>query len=97
MSELTNTFGHSYFFLEELVMYLKKLLRENIEEDLFKDSIKSLENDFLIIIEDDKYYLKEMYEAEHLIVRRLKLLTHEEVPNYKKLDKSFDEIEKEVA
>ena len=29
MNELTITFGHSYYFLEELVMYLKRLIKEN--------------------------------------------------------------------
>ncbi len=56
-------------------------------------SIKSLEKDLLIIVEDEKYYLKEMYEAEHLIVRRLKLLCHQEPINYKKIDKELEDLQ----
>ncbi|MBQ6477513.1 MAG: AAA family ATPase, partial [Bacilli bacterium] len=93
MNELTITFGHSYYFLEELVMYLKRLIKENIEEDIFKESINSLEKDLLIVVDDDKYYLKDMYEAEHLIVRRLKVLSHTESTTYKKIDKYLEDVQ----
>ena len=93
MNELTITFGHSYYFLEELVMYLKRLIKENIEEDIFKESINSLEKDLLIVVDDDKYYLKDMYEAERLIVRRLKLLSHTESTTYKKIDKYLEDVQ----
>ena len=93
MNELTNTYGHSYYYLEELVMYLQRLIKRSIEEDIFNESIKSLVTDLLIIVEDDKYYLKEMYEAEHLIVRRLKLLSHIDKTTYKNIDKRIEELE----
>ena len=93
MNELTITYGHSYYYLEELVMYLKRLLKIDIEEESFKEAISSLEKDLLLVIEDDKYYLKDMYEAEHLIARRMKLLTHVDPTKYKKIDKVLEDVE----
>ena len=93
MNELTITYGHSYYYLEELVMYLKRLLKIDIEEDSFKEAITSLVKDLLLVVEDDKYYLKDMYEAEHLISRRMKLLSHVDPHKYKKIDKVLEDVE----
>jgi exodeoxyribonuclease V alpha subunit len=93
MNELTITYGHSYYYLEELVMYLKRLLKIDIEEESFKEAITSLVKDLLLVVEDDKYYLKDMYEAEHLISRRMKLLSHVDPHKYKKIDKVLEDVE----
>ena len=77
MNEVCFSFGHTYLFKEEIVNYLKRLLRIPIDENKFNESIKLLIRDELLIIEEDRYYLKNLYDSENLIARRFKLLAHE--------------------
>lgn len=94
MNEVSNTYGHSYYFYEELLNFLPRVLSISITDDCFKEAITSLIEDMDIIIKDDKYYLREMYEAEVLIVRRFNLLKRkEDEASSKKLDDKVKEIE----
>ena len=92
MSEISNTYGHTYYYREELILYLNRLLRINIDDEIVDKSFKSLEKDLLIIVEDDNYYLKDIYDSELLISRRLLLLSHEKGTKYKNIDKVLDDI-----
>ena len=92
MREISNTYGHTYYYREELVLYLNRLLRINVDEEIIDKAFSSLEKDLLIIVEDDKYYLKDIYDSELLISRRLLLLSHEKPTKYKSIDKVLDEI-----
>ena len=46
----------------------------------------SLEKDLLIVNIDDRYYLREIYDASTLIARRFKLLAHEKELEIKALE-----------
>ena len=92
MREISNTYGHTYYYREELVLYLNRLLRININDEIIDKAFSSLEKDLLIIVEDDKYYLKDIYDSELLISRRLLLLSHEKPTKYKNIDKVLDDI-----
>ena len=93
MKEVSNTYGHSYYYKEELSMYLPRVLQITIEENLFEESIKELERDLLIKIIEEKYYLMEMYEAETLIVKRLRILEQNPKTENKKLEDHLKELE----
>ncbi len=77
MNELSNTYGHSYFYKEEIYSYIYRVLGINISEDLYNKCLENLEIDLKIIRKDDKYYLFNMYEAEKIISERFTLLSHE--------------------
>lgn len=94
MNELSNTYGHSYYFKEELAMYLPRVLGVPIEEELFLNSLKNLEKNLLIVIKEEKYYLKEMYEAETLITKRFRMLSHEADAVVKDIDLKIKDLEK---
>ena len=56
MNELSNTYGHSYFYKEEIYSYIYRVLGINISEDLYNKCLENLEIDLKIIRKDDKYY-----------------------------------------
>lgn len=94
MNELSNAYGHSYYFKEEIASYLPRVLGVNITEDLFLNSLESLEKNLLIVKREDRYYLKEMYESETLITKRFRMLSREEDIVIKDIDSKIKELEK---
>ena len=93
MQEVSNTFGHSYYFREEFVSYLPRVLNCEISSTLLEECFLELEKDLKIAIKDEKYYLKEMYDAECLIVKRFRLLNRNPVSSFKGLKKEIQELE----
>ena len=93
MNELTNQYGHSYYYLNELETFLPRVLTEIIPRE---DLIKALENlilDLKIVKVDDKYYVREIYDSEKLIVSRLNILQHEKDNKIPKMDKYIENLE----
>lgn len=93
MDEVSNTYGHSYYFREELLNYLPRVLGVNISNELFDECINKLVDDLKIIIKEDRFYLREMYEAETLIVKRFRLLNSNKEIIDKRLDSMILELE----
>lgn len=93
MNELSNAYGHSYYFKEELLTYLPRVLGQNITEELFLTSLDNLEKNLQVVRKEEKYYLKEMYEAETLITKRFRMLSHEEDKVIKDIDLKIKELE----
>lgn len=93
MNELSNTYGHSYYFKEEIASYLQRVLGVNITEELFLSSLENLEKNLLIVKREDRYYLKEMYESETLITKRFRMLSREEDIVIKDIDSKIKELE----
>ncbi len=93
MNEVSNTYGHSYYFREELLNYLPRVLGVNICTELFDECINKLVDDLKIIIKEDRFYLREMYESETLIVKRFRLLNSNKEIIDKRLDSMILELE----
>ena len=93
MDEVSNTYGHSYYFREELLNYLPRVLGVNISDELFDECINNLVDDLKIIIKEDRFYLREMYESETLIVKRFRLLNSNKEVVDKRLDSMILELE----
>ena len=90
MRELSNSYGHTYFYKEEIYSYLSRVLQTTITYEIFEERLTFLEKDLKIVKLDDKYYTRQLYEAEELITKRLLLLAH-------KKKKEVKNIEEEVA
>lgn len=93
MEEVSNTYGHSYYYFEELVNLLPRVLGISISEDNVITYLNELETDLMIVVKEDKYYLKEMYEAECLIVKRFRRLNRNPERKSKKLEETIKELE----
>lgn len=74
MNEVRNTYGHSYYYQEELLSLLPRVLQTNPHQAIYDQAIIELVHDCRIVQKEKRLYLKEMYEAETLIVKRLRLL-----------------------
>ena len=93
MTEVSNTYGHSYYFKEELVSFLPRVLGIIIDQTTIEQVIEELIKDLKIIVKEEKIYLKEMYESEILIVKRLRLLENNAIKQDKHLEDKIGELE----
>lgn len=92
MNEVSDAYGHSYYYKEELSSLLPRVIGVNISDEKIEEALKNLEKNLLIIVKEEKYYLKEMYESESLIVKRFRLLSHEKDLITKDIDNKIKEI-----
>lgn len=93
MTEVSNTYGHSYYYKEELSSLLPRVLTVSIPDTELENSILELQKDVRIVIKEEKFYLKEMYDAETLIVKRLRLLESNPITTDKHLDDKIKDLE----
>lgn len=93
MEEVSNTYGHSYFYYDEIFQYLPRVLLISISDEVYKKAMESLIVDLMIVNREDRYYLKDMWEAETLIVKRFRLLAHKEDEDFKNLEDKLTEME----
>ena len=93
MTEVSNTYGHSYYFKEELMSLLPRVLGVEISHTEFDKAIEDLLIDIRVVIKDEKYYLKVMYDSETLIVKRLRLLENNPITTDKHLEDKINDLE----
>ncbi len=97
MKEVSNTYGHSYYYKDELTMLLPRVIKERVAEEEFNKGVEELEKDILIIVKEEKYYLKEMYESETLIVRRFRRLNSNNPLPIKDINQKLEELEENLG
>ena len=93
MTEVSNTYGHSFYYKEELFNLLPRVLGIEISQTDFEKALEELILDIKIVIKEEKYYLKDMYDAETLIVKRLRLLDKNPITTNKHLDEKITDLE----
>lgn len=93
MTEVSNTYGHSYYFYEELTSLLPRVLGVTITTELFDQALIELQKDIKIVVKEEKFYLKDMYDAETLIVKRLRLLEKNPITTSKHIDDKIKDLE----
>lgn len=97
MRELSNSYGHTYFYKEEIFSYLSRVLQTAITYENFEERLNFLEKDLIIVKLDDKYYVRQLYEAEELITKRLLLLAHQKKKEIKNIEEKIDVLEQEMG
>lgn len=93
LKEVTNMYGHSYLLNGEIYDYMIRCLSVSISSDDFDNALLMLSKDLIIVIKDDKYYLKEMYDAEVNISNRISYLTKCDDNTSKRLDEYIKSVE----
>ena len=93
MNELTSQYGHSFYYISELEQFLPRVLSEVVSVDMINNALNNLISCLKVVKVDDKYYTKEMYEAETLIVRRINILQHEEDNKVTNIDDYMSNLE----
>ncbi len=95
MNRLTFINGDTYHYLNEIVSGLKTMFKIMIEEDNFNYLIEELIKNKEIVIEDNKYYLRELFDMENNIADSLISINDNKVVSYKKIEELIKIIEKE--
>lgn len=91
--ELTNTIGDSYFDINTINLYTKKVLGLNLSDEEFIECLNTLIIDLKIVKNEDKYYLKSIKDAEDNIAKRLKYLKRLPDIKLKNIDKLINQLE----
>ena len=92
LNELTFSNGDTYSFIEEIYSWINKYVEidmEKLEYELIK-----LNKNGRIIIKDNRYYLKELYDAELYIKDRLCFLNDMSKRELPKLEEKLESLEK---
>ena len=96
MEELTNNYGHSYYYIHELLPFVEKALHINLVKEDIISYLDNLIKKGLIIKKEDYYYLATIYNDEVYIVNRLNLLMHEKENSVKNIDEYINKIEQHL-
>lgn len=93
MNRLTFINGDTYHYLKEIVSGLKTMFKIMIEEDNFNYLIDKLIKNKEIVIKEDRYYLRELFDMENYIASSLVEINDNRIVNYKKIDELIKEVE----
>ena len=92
---LSNKTGDTYFYIEEIKKETENILKFKLNlEDiiLYLDELRYLGK---IYKEEDKYFLKDVYEAEKNIADTFIYLNNKEKTKYKKLEEELESLQNE--
>lgn len=96
INDITFETGNTYVSFEELLHTIRKYIY-TIDEEVLEYNLFKLNESRKIKIKDDRYYLKEFYEAEEYIADKLWFLNDLEKVPPKNLDTKIDELEKRIG
>lgn len=97
MNELTNNYGHSYYFIHELLPFVEKALHLDLNKEYINNCLDSLIKKGLVVKKEDYYYLATIYNDEVYIVNRLNLLMHTKDNLVKNIDEYISKIEEHYS
>lgn len=93
MDQLSFENGDTYSLYEEIYDRINKYLKIGLDEVLFSECLDELEADLKIVVENNKYYLIDIYDAEVAIANKIKYLISKPKDNIKNLNKLITESE----
>ena len=93
MKRITFNNGDTYSFKDEIIKSLYEYFNISIDSTEY---FSMLSNEGQIVIKDDKYYLRDYYEAEINIVKNLEAINSKEVYPEKNLKKYLKKLESEL-
>lgn len=93
MNSLTFELGDTYLYHEEISKELIKY-NKNITQEILEYNLMKLNQNNKVIIKEDKYYLKEFYEAEEYIADKLCFFNDIEKSKFPNLEEKIKELEK---
>ena len=92
MNELIFKNSDIYLYYDEIKKDVLNYLKFNITDDDFNNYIDELRFEGKIVLENNNYYLKNMYDDELYIVNRIKLL-NDSIPSKLELDSYIEDLE----
>lgn len=95
MEQLSFKQGDTYLYQEEVIKQLNRYLKIEITLEQFTNHLHNLRLLDKVVVEENKLYLKEMYEAEKNIAYELSSLTQKKPFDYPKLTTYLETLQKE--
>ena len=92
MNKILFTNSDTYLIYDEIVEGVFNYLKIDLDIDEFDLLLNELIEENKIVLLDNKYYLKEMYDSETNIVKEISYLINNKISK-KDLDKSIEELE----
>ena len=93
MNDLTFELGDTYLYRDEIAKELLKF-NKNINQEILEYNLLKLNENNKVIIKNDRYYLKEFYDAEEYIRDKLCFYNDMEKSKFPKLEEKIKELEK---
>ena len=93
MKTLVFKTGNTYLTYQEIYEYLCKYLGIQLDEVVFDNYLDELRNDVKIYIENNRYYLMDMYENEYEIINKIRILLNNSKIKYKKIYEYLNNLE----
>lgn len=97
MKSLIYKNGDTYLFLDDIKNNVQDYLQDYISDELFDDYLNELSIEGKVIIEDNKYYIVDIYKSEMFIVSKFKRILQKDEKEYKKIDNIISVLEKNNA
>lgn len=85
--------GDTYLYFDEIYNELNKYLQTVIDEEIVINSLEELECNLKIMVDDNKYYIKEVYDQENYIANKINYLISKKKNKYKDLDNYINALE----
>lgn len=96
MNNLLFRNGDTYLHLDEIKKEVFNYLKIEINSEEFDNYIDELRYEGKIVKEDDKYYIKDLYDSELTIANRLKYLIEKPKEPYKNIEEELNNLEEEI-
>lgn len=97
MKSLIYKNGDTYLLLDDIKNNVQDYLQDYISDELFDDYLNELSIEGKVIIEDNKYYIVDIYKSEMFIVSKFKRIFQKDEKEYKKIDNIISVLEKNNA
>lgn len=99
MEVLTFKKGDTYLLYDEIKNNLNKYLKITVDDELLKLYIDELRLERKIVLENNKFYLKKIFDDEQNIVDSISQLVNKDIEKNKNIDKyiKMSEEEKEIS
>ncbi len=92
LNYICNKDGHSYVIKEELIKTLNSYLR--LETNELDEIFQEMATENLLIIENEKYYLLDLWKAEHFISQTIKHISEKSKYSFEAVEKALESLEK---
>ena len=96
MNNLLFSNGDTYLYLDEIKKEVFNYLKIDIIDEDFINYIDELRYEGKIIKEEDKYYIKNLYDSENIIATRLKYLVNKSKDPYINIEEELNTLEEEI-
>lgn len=97
MRRISDTSGDIYYYQEEIYVSLKIYFKLLLDEEEYLNLLEELHTLGFIMIQDEKYYLKENYLMEHDIADRLKTIQNLPKKELKGFEERIQSLEKSLG